>query len=117
MPSSKAQETAVSTRTHLHDFFAYKLTFSRLYSEKAYVLSRGFIKQALAWPQAGLENEIRHYYLTKGHLKEVIDHARVLMEKEAPRDEDEAEERWDADVIGSLTAGAKLSLKVNHPFS
>lgn len=38
------------------------------------------------------------------------------MEKEAPRDEDEAEERWDADVIGSLTAGAKLSLKVSHPF-
>jgi hypothetical protein len=75
------------------------------------------VKQALAWPQAGLENEVRHYYLTQGHSKEVVDHARTLMEKPAPVNEDEAEERCDADVIGSLTAGAKLSLKVHYSFS
>lgn len=87
--------------------------YSRLYSEKAYVLSRGFVKQALANPPEGLRDEIHHFYFTTGHLKEVVDHARALMEREANMDNgEEGGATWNADVIGSLTAGAKLSLKV-----
>ena len=90
-----------------------RLTGRRLYSEKAYILSRGFVKQALAFPPAGLQDEIRHYYYTTGHLREVVDHARALMDQEADvQSRDEGDSRWNADVIGSLTAGAKLSLKV-----
>jgi ubiquitin-conjugating enzyme E2 O len=91
------------------------LIISRLYSEKAYVLSRGFVRQALASPPEGLQDEIRHYYYTTGHLKNVVDHAKALMEKEADvQNGSEGSARWDSDVIGSLTAGAKLSLKVCH---
>jgi len=91
------------------------LISSRLYSEKAYVLSRGFVKQALASPPEGLQDEIRRYYYTTGHLKDVVDHAKALMEKEADmQNGSEGSARWDSDVIGSLTAGAKLSLKVSH---
>ena len=92
-----------------------ELINSRLYSEKAYVLSRGFVRQALASPPEGLQDEIRQYYYTTGHLKDVVDHAKALMEKEADmQNAGEGSARWDSDVIGSLTAGAKLSLKVGH---
>jgi len=93
------------------------LILRRLYSEKAYVLSRGFVKQALTSPPEGLQDEIRHYYYTTGHLKDVVDHAKALMEKEADvPNGSEGSARWDSDVIGSLTAGAKLSLKVRRVF-
>jgi hypothetical protein len=37
------------------------------------------------------------------------------MDKEADvQNGSEGSARWDSDVIGSLTAGAKLSLKVGH---
>jgi ubiquitin-conjugating enzyme E2 O len=91
------------------------LILRRLYSEKAYVLSRGFVKQALTSPPEGLQDELRHYYYTTGHLKDVVDHAKALMEKEADvQNGSEGSARWDSDVIGSLTAGAKLSLKVRE---
>jgi hypothetical protein len=73
------------------------------------------VRQALASPPEGLQDEIRHYYYTTGHLKDVVDHAKALMEKEADvQNGSEGSARWDSDVIGSLTAGAKLSLKVCH---
>ena len=37
---------------------------SRLYNEKAYVLSRGFILRALEKPPSSLEDEIRGFYLS-----------------------------------------------------
>jgi len=37
---------------------------SRLYNEKAYVLSRGFILRALETPPGSLEDEIRGFYLS-----------------------------------------------------
>jgi hypothetical protein len=37
------------------------------------------------------------------------------MDKEDDQgEEDEGADRWDADAIGSLSIGAKISLKVNH---
>lgn len=86
---------------------------SRQYSEKAYVLSRSFVRQALLHPPASLEKELEKIYLTDGRLKSVISHARTLVDKEDDQgDEDEGADRWDADAIGSLSLGAKLSLKV-----
>lgn len=91
----------------------------RLYSEKAYVLSRSFVKTALERPPGGLDDEIRDIYINEGRLKRVIDHAKPLMEQgEAVRDKPEGEvpeeEVWNADAVGSLTMGAILSLKVSH---
>jgi hypothetical protein len=114
MPSSRGRRRVQSIREYTRSCQLHSsLICRRLYSEKAYVLSRGFVKQALAFPPVGLLDEIRHYYYTTGHLKQVVDHAKALMEKETDmQNGDEGGSRWDADVIGSLTAGAKLSLKV-----
>lgn len=95
---------------------------SRLYSETAYVLSRSFVRTALERPPQGLDEEIRHLYLRAGRLKVVIDHARTLMAKgEAAAGssngqrgtaiEDEGEEMWNADAVGSLSMGAILTLR------
>jgi hypothetical protein len=68
-------------------------------------------------PPPGFENEIRSYYLEKDNIQGVIDHARKLMDKEAGLNkDDEGGARWNADSIGSLTAGAKLSLQVRPIF-
>ena len=54
---------------------------SRLYSEKAYVLSRGFVRRALEIPLGGLEKELYWLYYTKGKLAKVLNDARALVEK------------------------------------
>ncbi|PFH54811.1 hypothetical protein AMATHDRAFT_38056 [Amanita thiersii Skay4041] len=54
---------------------------SRLYSEKAYVLSRGFVRRALEIPLGGLEPEIKWLYFTRGRLEKVLQDARKLIEK------------------------------------
>ncbi|KAJ7630782.1 hypothetical protein FB45DRAFT_916544 [Roridomyces roridus] len=54
---------------------------SRLYSEKAFVLSRGFVRRALELPPGGLESEIRWLYRTEGRLDKVINDAEKLIEK------------------------------------
>ena len=46
---------------------------SRLYSEKAYVLSRSFVRTAVERPPSGLAEEIHHLYFQKGRLKAVIE--------------------------------------------
>ena len=93
---------------------------SRLYSEKAYVLSRSFVRTALDRPPVGLEKEIKYLYFDRGRLASVIAHARRLIEKgEAAAaegkdelEDDENEEMWNADAMGSLTMGAIITLKV-----
>jgi ubiquitin-conjugating enzyme E2 O len=89
---------------------------SRLYSEKAYVLSRSFVKTALEKPPTGLEKEIRWLYLTKQRLDRVISHATPLIQKaEATAKtgiaEESEEAAWNADAVGSLTTGAALTIK------
>jgi ubiquitin-conjugating enzyme E2 O len=86
------------------------------------VLSRSFVRQALLHPPTGLEAEIRHFYLTKAKLRSVIQHAKALMEKgdaaaspssdaEVKGMEEEAEEEWNEDALGSLSTGAILMLR------
>lgn len=50
-----------------------------MYSERAYVLSCGFVRHALNHPPSGLEEEIRWLYLTRGKLKKVINDGRSLI--------------------------------------
>ncbi|WVF65350.1 hypothetical protein IAT40_000076 [Kwoniella sp. CBS 6097] len=87
---------------------------SRLYSEKAYVLSRSFVRTALDRPPTGLATELRNYYLSRGKLRSVISHASKLIEKGQSDVESwtkEGEEMWNADAVGSLTMGAIITLK------
>ncbi|KAG1866145.1 hypothetical protein F4604DRAFT_2024687 [Suillus subluteus] len=50
-------------------------------SEKAYVLSRGFVRCALEIPVGGLEAEIDWLYNTQGRLTRVLDDSRALIQK------------------------------------
>jgi ubiquitin-conjugating enzyme E2 O len=58
-----------------------KLSVSRLYSEKAYVLSRNFVRRALELPVGSLQSELEWMYFTNGKLGKVISDARSLIEK------------------------------------
>lgn len=79
------------------------------------MLSRSFVRQALLSPPTGFSNEITWYYLVDDKVQDVIVHARRLMDKTAGLDKEERSgASWDADAIGSLTAGAKLSLQVSR---
>lgn len=85
---------------------------SRLYSEKAYVLSRSFVRTALDRPPAGFEAELNYVYFTKGRLAGVIDHAqRLIAQGEVDDVAEENEDMWNADAMGSLSMGAILTLK------
>ncbi|KAG9042571.1 hypothetical protein FS837_010684 [Tulasnella sp. UAMH 9824] len=53
---------------------------SRLYSEKAYVLSRSFVRRALEYPPGSLQKEIEWLYLEQGKLGKVIADAKALIE-------------------------------------
>lgn len=89
---------------------------SRLYSEKAYVLSRGFVRRALEVPPGSLENELRWFYTTQGKLRKVIGDAKQLM-----RESEELETTMPGDLkpntndqhqraVTQLSAGARLLL-------
>jgi ubiquitin-conjugating enzyme E2 O len=52
---------------------------SRLYSERVYVLARGFLKHALSHPLSGLEGELYQIYIIKGRLGKVIDDGEKLI--------------------------------------
>ncbi|KAH7912999.1 hypothetical protein BJ138DRAFT_1147026 [Hygrophoropsis aurantiaca] len=54
---------------------------SRLYSEKAFVLSRGFVRRALEVPLGDLTNELEWLYYTNGRLEKVLRDSRKLVEK------------------------------------
>ncbi|KIJ39288.1 hypothetical protein M422DRAFT_781107 [Sphaerobolus stellatus SS14] len=85
---------------------------SRLYNEKAYVLSRGFVRRALEIPLGGLEEEINWFYLEKGKLKDIITEARDLIEHSKTQETSSAStvavpsER----AVPRLTAGGALLL-------
>ncbi|CAE6520035.1 unnamed protein product [Rhizoctonia solani] len=86
---------------------------SRLYSEKAYVLSRGFIRRALEIEVGGLETEIEWYYIKQGRLAKSIADARALIawseagEYEAPK---EVLKESDP-AVGVLSEGAVIMLR------
>ncbi|KAK7064351.1 isocitrate lyase [Favolaschia claudopus] len=54
---------------------------SRLYNEKAFVLSRGFVRRALELPPGGLESEIDWLYRRNGRLDKLITNSQRLIEK------------------------------------
>ncbi|KAI0722317.1 hypothetical protein C8T65DRAFT_628933 [Cerioporus squamosus] len=82
---------------------------SRLYNEKAFVLSRGFVRRALEIPLGGLEAELYWFYYTKGKLKKVVDDARALIEKSKTTEEDTDADRELA--VPRLTGGGIITLE------
>ncbi|KAF8222140.1 hypothetical protein L208DRAFT_1426440 [Tricholoma matsutake] len=82
---------------------------SRLYNEKAYVLSRGFVRRALEMPLGGLESEIKWLYYEHRHLEKVLRDAKMLIEKsKATTNVTEADEEL---AVPRLTAGGILTLE------
>lgn len=91
---------------------------SRLYNEKAYVLSRGFVRRALEIPLGSLESEIGWLYRKQGRLAKVLCDARALVEKS--RTESSASSNANANTGGDrdsepavprLTAGGIITLE------
>ncbi|KAI4523174.1 hypothetical protein K525DRAFT_222350 [Schizophyllum commune Loenen D] len=86
---------------------------SRLYSEKAYVLSRGFVLRAFELSLEDIIPAIRDFYLRRGNLKKVIDDARALIQSSsAPEDEGEEVHRADGEepAVPRLTGGGIIAL-------
>ncbi|KAG2075069.1 hypothetical protein BDR04DRAFT_1228845 [Suillus decipiens] len=78
-------------------------------SEKAYVLSRGFVRRALEIPLGGLEAEINWLYNTQGRLSKVLDDSRALIQKSQSGPENaEADENL---AVPRLTAGGIIMLE------
>ncbi|KAI0257678.1 hypothetical protein BJV78DRAFT_1164298 [Lactifluus subvellereus] len=96
---------------------------SRLYNEKAYVLSRGFVRRALEVPLGSLESEIDWLYRKHGRLAKVLCDARALVEKsrgEAPQQEQPSSAASEGDgvrdsdrelAVPRLTAGGIITLE------
>ncbi|KAL5534072.1 hypothetical protein ACEPAG_533 [Sanghuangporus baumii] len=81
---------------------------SRLYNEKAYVLSRGFVRRALEVPIGGLEDVIKDIYITRGKLAKVVTNARSLIEKS--RITKESEDDNGELAVPRLTGGGIIPL-------
>ncbi|KAJ6604506.1 hypothetical protein DFH09DRAFT_1257291 [Mycena vulgaris] len=83
---------------------------SRLYNEKAYVLSRGFVRRALELPPGGLEPEIEWLYHTSGRLDKVVNDAQKLIEKSKTASE-AADSEGDRELaVPRLSAGGIITL-------
>ncbi|KAF8898907.1 hypothetical protein BD779DRAFT_1666666 [Infundibulicybe gibba] len=82
---------------------------SQLYSEKAYVLSRGFVRRALEIPVGGFESELKWIYLHDKRLEKVIRDANdlILKSRSTPEISDN-----DKDLaVPRLTAGGIIALE------
>lgn len=63
---------------------------SRLYSEKAYVLSRGFVRRALEVPLGGgFDEVVKVIYYARGRLCKVVQSSRQLIEDSNGMKDDE----------------------------
>ncbi|EPQ60517.1 hypothetical protein GLOTRDRAFT_135189 [Gloeophyllum trabeum ATCC 11539] len=80
---------------------------SRLYSEKAYVLSRGFVRRALEILPGSIESEIRWMYYTNGKLEKVLRDANALIEKSKTKLEDSSQDL----AVPRLTSGGIITLE------
>ncbi|EJF62287.1 hypothetical protein DICSQDRAFT_104652 [Dichomitus squalens LYAD-421 SS1] len=83
---------------------------SRLYNEKAYVLSRGFVRRALEIPLGSLEAEINWFYYTNRKLKKVLDDAGALIEKSQRPEESETEADRER-AVPRLSGGGIIALQ------
>jgi ubiquitin-conjugating enzyme E2 O len=90
---------------------------SRLYNEKAYVLSRGFVRRALEVPLGSLESEIGWLYRKQGRLAKVLCNARALVEKSrtepssASSNANAGGDRDSEPAVPRLTAGGIITLE------
>ncbi|KAJ1029946.1 hypothetical protein NDA16_000859 [Ustilago loliicola] len=86
---------------------------SKLYNEKAYILSRGFVKKALENPPEGFETELKLFYFKSGNLKKVVDRAESLVAASGSSSggggADEAKVDTE-DAVQGLTKGAAIML-------
>jgi ubiquitin-conjugating enzyme E2 O len=81
---------------------------SRLYSEKAYVLSRGFVRRALEIPLGGgFDEVVKNIYYTNGRLRKVVESSRWLVE--SSKNVKEGEEN-DEVAVPKLTPGGIIML-------
>ncbi|RPA93357.1 hypothetical protein L873DRAFT_1816002, partial [Choiromyces venosus 120613-1] len=93
---------------------------STLYSEKAYILTRGFVGHALENPMTGFEEEIRWLYLPHQGgldlLKEVIRTAKEVVKRSECKHQqhaDAADTSVEERAVSNVTAGALILLKKN----
>ncbi|KAG5653348.1 hypothetical protein H0H81_000970 [Sphagnurus paluster] len=82
---------------------------SRLYNEKAYVLSRAFIRRALEFPLGGLDHEVKWLYYENRRLEKVLRDARGLVEKS--RAAPESKETDQDLAVPRLTVGGIITLE------
>lgn len=81
---------------------------SRLYNEKAFCLSRGFVRRALEIPPGGLESDLNWFYYTHSRLKKVVGHSKALIEKSKLP----AEDHEDLELaVPRLTVGGIITLE------
>jgi len=84
----------------------------RLYSERAYFLSRGFVKWALENAIEGLEDEVKYLYLSRDGsqlAKAVIeDGKRVIATSEVPGEDDG---EWERGRVTRVSRGGLEVLK------
>lgn len=88
---------------------------SELYSEKAFLMARGFVKYAMAQPPSGLEDVLSWIYLSPRHahstslLQSIIANGRTL----AQRSEEARQQKDDSlmDAVGGTEDGTKAFLK------
>jgi len=80
---------------------------SALYSEKAYILSRGFVRRALERPVPGLEKEVEFFYYDQGRLSRLLKRARGLI------DQSEAAKKEAKQANGSATAASLASVSAS----
>ncbi|KAF9076116.1 hypothetical protein BDP27DRAFT_1313919 [Rhodocollybia butyracea] len=83
---------------------------SRLYSEKAYVLSRGFIRRTLETSFTGLETEIRWLYYSNKLLEKVLNNCQALIHSSRQQSEESMEDQ-ERCAISRLTAGGIIALE------
>lgn len=86
---------------------------SKLYNEKAYILSRGFVKRALENPPEGFETELKLFYYKAGNLKKVVDRAdRLVASSGSASSGGEGEQgKMDMeDAVQGLTKGGAIML-------
>ena len=82
---------------------------SRLYSEKAFVLSRNFVRRALEIPLGGLETEVDWFYYKNGKLQKVLKDSRTLITKSRANTTESEADRDRA--IPRLTGGGIIALE------
>jgi ubiquitin-conjugating enzyme E2 O len=101
-------EAGFATHVNLNDASVNE----RLYSERAYFLSRGFVKWVLENKVEGLENEIRYLYVDgEGPqlAKSVILDARGVIERSAVNTQDDGE--WERGRVTRVSKGGLEVLK------